>query len=200
MAAGQSIAPFPADVDRDAFGHWLSGFTDGEGCFYLGRRHDRKRIARGIITDSPFAHFCIGLRLDDMAILGRIQAFFGVGWLNSGPVYRGKSKPHAEFRVIRTKELIRVVIPHFERYPLRAKKARDFAVWKQAVELLHRVGAKSRHHPGKLGAVSRWTEEDRREFEALTLSLREGRQYMGESQPVSSATSGVAKSQMTMFT
>jgi hypothetical protein len=30
MVTRDPIEPFPADIDRDAFGHWLSGFTDGE--------------------------------------------------------------------------------------------------------------------------------------------------------------------------
>ena len=36
MAKTKSIIPsFPAEIDRDRFGDWLSGFVDGEGCFGL---------------------------------------------------------------------------------------------------------------------------------------------------------------------
>src|SRR6185295_12914380 len=30
------IPPFPPEINRVAFGNWLSGLTDGEGCFFLG--------------------------------------------------------------------------------------------------------------------------------------------------------------------
>ena len=57
-----SIPPFPADIDRNAFGHWFSGLTDGEGCFY----------AKTVGIHSPEVGYVLALRADDRpAILVR---------------------------------------------------------------------------------------------------------------------------------
>lgn len=61
-------------------------------------------------------------------LLDRIQSFFGVG-----KVYiRGNN---AVYRVTAIADLINVIIPHFNEYPLLSTKVVVFTLWVQAVEL-----------------------------------------------------------------
>lgn len=61
-------------------------------------------------------------------MLDRIQAYFGVG-----KVY--KSKNVCRYLVRATKEL-RVILEHFDKYPLITQKQADFNLFKQVVEML----------------------------------------------------------------
>src|SRR5215468_2549053 len=114
-----SILPFPADIDRDAFGHWLSGFVDGEGCSLLkvGTERGGRQLTRQI-------GFVINLRLDDVGILRQIQSYWKCGRIRQiVRAVRTKrnwdTKPTAMFTVADRKSLSGVVVPHFQRYPLR---------------------------------------------------------------------------------
>lgn len=178
----QTIDPFPTDIDRDAFGHWLSGFTDGEGCFILGLRQMRNGYWNARVK------FQIGLRSDDRAALELIQKFWqcgtirrmcaekqtGVSWVSNETVC---------FHIEGVEKLRDIVVPHFERYPLRAKKSRDFSIWKRGVELVARIkvqprrrGEFGRRHAG--GFQPKWTAENWEEFSSLVATLRETRQFL----------------------
>lgn len=104
-----------------AFGYWLAGFADGEGCFRVQVRGD------GSVNCS----FSIALRMDDLPILKEIHERVGYGRIYTGR-QMGASKPQAAYRVhdqAGALELVEI----FDRYPLRAKKRRDFIVWRHAV-------------------------------------------------------------------
>src|SRR5215467_3440298 len=135
MAGKHSIPPvypaFPDDIDPDAFGHWLSGFTDGEGCFYAGCDGRYRR-----------AFFTLALRLDDRPILELTRSFLACGSFHLREPRKPTHAPALIFAVRDIHSLWNKIVPHFERYPLRAKKANDFLIWKQAVIILHRMSLK----------------------------------------------------------
>ena len=96
MLRPQVIDPFPEDIDRDGFGHWLAGFTDGEGCFCLPYTRNRKR------TDAytPSARFTINLRADDAVILYTIQSYWRKGRVSVNPLIDKRNpNPHIVFHV-----------------------------------------------------------------------------------------------------
>jgi hypothetical protein len=159
VATSDPITPFPADIDRDYFGAWLSGFTDGEGCF---------RLYLNGLTRTPAAAFVIALRDDDKNVLALIRSFLSCGSVNIKKRIL-PSKPQATFRVDRIADLATLIVPHFERFPLVAKKAMDFGLWKQGVSLIYAVN----HRPIRL----RWTKEDRQQFYDIQDSLCEQRRY-----------------------
>lgn len=156
MIEHHSVMP---QAEREAFGHWLSGFTDGEGCFYLRLTHEGRGYVR----------FEIRLRRDDAPILEDIHRYLGVGHLCNtadGGFFQ------AAFRVHKLSDFVDVLVPHFDRFPLRAKKARDYAIWREAVILWQGIASRPRSKTEK-----RWTEADAAEFSRLTLALRAGRTY-----------------------
>lgn len=110
----------------DSFGYWLSGFIDGEGCFAI--------LQKGRFG-SYICSFHITLRRDDEAILRNI-----VDATQCGQVYRmsatpdaarPNAKPTSRWTVEKRAEVLSL-IRILDRYPLRAKKARDYAIWRES--------------------------------------------------------------------
>lgn len=168
MASGHHTIPaFPDDVDRDIFGHWLSGFVDGEGCFDLAvsRRWGAARLS-------------IGLRSDDGEILHQIRAFWRCGTIILDPRIGKPGHPKLSLQIGRTEHLAAIIVPHFDAYPLRAKKRRDFAIWKEAVGLLRRIMLrKRRRRPIGYGQLPKWTDAEHAEFRSLRDALKAIRHF-----------------------
>ena len=116
----------------DDFGHWLAGFTDGEGRF-LANIYLRKT---GPYYGERLLHtrYFINLRQDDRAILEQIRIVLGVGKIWVRRNVRPNQNPEVVYCIGPVTDLYHIVIPLFEKYPLRAKKAREFGVWKKIIE------------------------------------------------------------------
>ena len=111
----------------DAFGNWLAGFIDGEGCFSMFK-----------VKSAFCCEFNICLRDDDSEIIEEIAQRLGFG----KAIYRLPgattldAKSQVVFRVRKKAECLALV--HFlDRYPLRAKKLKDYIIWKNAVLLMN---------------------------------------------------------------
>lgn len=120
----------------DSFGHWLAGFTDGEGAFVICRVTTRKGKSAGSnVRTWPNCRFQIGLRVDDAAILTTIRDTLGFGSVYYKRL-TASSKPNtqasAQYVVQRIDDCLRIV-ELFTRYPLRAKKRAQFDAWAEAV-------------------------------------------------------------------
>jgi hypothetical protein len=96
-------------------GSWLAGFAAGEGTFYVSPQ------------GNPYFQIC--LRADDRAVLDALCAEFGG---NVRLRAARASKPSATWSVQTRADLPRLV-EYFDAHPLRAKKGRDYAVWREAV-------------------------------------------------------------------
>jgi hypothetical protein len=110
------------------WGMWFAGITDGEGSF---------SIAKGSPTGHYYqANYSLSLRVDDAQVLYDIQKHLQLGNLydKAGHTnFQGyTSHPGMTFMVSGLEECYRLV-QIFDRYPLRSKKALDFAIWKEFV-------------------------------------------------------------------
>lgn len=153
------------DIDRD-FGNWFAGFVDGEGCFILQVSHlkDGSRICG--------ARLSIGLRLDDLPILQEIETRLRCGHITYDKL-RGYFR--ASWIVTRVGDLKFIIIPLLERCPLRAKKRRDFLVWKEGVEIVFRAKNSKR---GRKPTQKSMNEEDWLQFNALETELKRVRKFI----------------------
>lgn len=126
------------DPRKDA---WFAGFADGEACFVIARRTDRPA---GVSV-----RFQLALRSDDLSVLEQLQAVFG-GTLRVVPHAHGK--PQAHWNVIAKRDLAELV-RYFDRFPLRAKKARDYAIWRRAVSIVCSSGSGDLELPALVDAL-----------------------------------------------
>jgi hypothetical protein len=112
-----------------AFGNWLAGFIDGEGCFTMS---DKTAIRKGAKYHYCTPIFTLCVRLDDAQIVREIHAALGVGKVYvSGKAY-GPTQPSIRLHIQGVGPCARLVEVLTE-FPLRAKKARDFEIWRMAV-------------------------------------------------------------------
>lgn len=166
----------PISVSREAFGSWLSGFVDGEGSFIL------RCITTAKKNPHPCAEFKIALRDDDSDILEAIKEFFGCGGLTRYSNARSavaNAKPVMVYSVTDRDSNAEVIVPHFEKYPLLAKKRADFAIWREAVLFLKAVKEDPMIRLGgqRGGFGRRWSEERLAAFNTYRQQLRDCRCY-----------------------
>lgn len=105
--------------------NYITGFTDGEGCFYIGLSPDKNYNSGYRVKLS----FQIGLHEKDLGLLKLIISYFGVGKISK------LASNSVLYRVTSIDEL-KVIIDHFDRYPLISYKYKDYLLFKQAFELV----------------------------------------------------------------
>jgi len=105
----------------------VTGFIDAEGCLSISIviHPDLKTGWRVKAT------FLIGLHKKDRMILELILKFFGVGGIKQ------QGKDSVQYRVTSVKDLMEVIIPHLEKFPLITQKSADFILFKQVVNLMY---------------------------------------------------------------
>lgn len=143
---------------------WVTGITDGEGCFSAGVSF---RVDTG--RNGPFPKvdvnpkFSLALRADDEGVVEALRDFFGCGAVyDKAPSpalvarggVRGGTKPQKLLLICKLDDLIERVVPHFETHPLQSKKHRDFETWKEILLYVreHLSGTKgwARRFPDKI--------------------------------------------------
>ena len=101
--------------------HFVTGFTDAEGCFSVSvQKTTKTKIGYRI---KPI--FEISLNQRDRDLLYQIKTFFG----NVGTIRDDKSGNSVKYAVENVKDLISVIIPFFTKYPLLTQKAADFKLF-----------------------------------------------------------------------
>jgi len=160
-----------------SFGAWLSGFSDGEACFHL------KALKR---KGQSTYHFCttfqILLRADDRGILEEIQKYLKCGTIRpyklKGSDHGGFSvNPKVVFSVDTLRDNVAHILPQFDRFPLRSKKARDYVLYRRAVLLRVDVTKRKREVHVRGQGARQWSLADEQKFLELKHTLEEGRRY-----------------------
>lgn len=126
--------------EEQLFYAWLCGFIDGEGSFGLYKTMNGKVYA---------ARMGITLRADDWRILQecRDRTDLGTITFRSRPGKTGNDRPQVNWYVLRATECAELICRLKAAGGLRAKKARDFALWEEAVTILRTQGG-STEGPG----------------------------------------------------
>lgn len=157
----RGLWPDPHEELDDGFGHWLAGFVAGEGSFLILRQVRMRK--QGLKGAGLVCTFRIALHVNDEPILREAQRRTGLGkvWVGHSP---SQTSPCAIW-VVQKKADCRKLAEIFQRYPLRAKKARDFDIWCRALDAWALV---------KGGRENDWST-----MEALRIELSEGRPRRG---------------------
>jgi hypothetical protein len=114
-------------VLHDVHPWFVTGFTDGEGSFVIRvRKNPKYRTGFGVEV-----YFSIGLHQKDLLVLEKIRSYFG----EIGSI-RKEGNNIVKFRVESLKEIVNVIIPHFEKYPLITQKLADYLLFRDVVNLM----------------------------------------------------------------
>jgi LAGLIDADG endonuclease len=115
LRAAQGLSAFDA--------HAFAGFLDAEGSFVV-RRNNRGRNWACAMT--------VAVRLDDGDVLHDLCRSTGLGHVSKTAARRG-SRPQACWTIASKRECAELA-RLLTRFPLRARKRRDFEIWSAAVE------------------------------------------------------------------
>lgn len=121
---------------------WIVGFVDGEGCFSIGfiRQPDRKeklRVRRGYKTGYQVTpEFAVVQGAKSLECLKQIKDYFGVGAIYINRRYDNHKEHLYRYCVRRREDLMKVIIPFFQRYCLKTSKRGDFDKFVQCVRLI----------------------------------------------------------------
>jgi len=107
--------------------NYISGYVDGEGCFSVSFSKRPKLLVGWEVKPS----FCVGQNYDRREVLDLMIEYF-----DCGHIRRDWSDRTLKYEVRKLDDLIRKVIPHFQRYPLLSAKQKDFL---QFAEICERV-------------------------------------------------------------
>ena len=107
---------------------YVTGLVEGEGSFVVSFSL-RRKLKVGIETRPSFS---ISQTEGNLELLKRLHAFFRCGGIRYS---RGDHTYKYEVRSI--DDLVRRVLPHFERYPLQGEKAQDFHKFARICRMVH---------------------------------------------------------------
>ena len=107
---------------------WVTGFVDGEGCFFVGiNPHPEMTAGFQVLPE-----FTVVQHERDIQLLHALKEFFGCG------VVRRNHGSRMAYRVRGLEHLKERVIPFFEQHPLKSKKRVDFAKFRRVLQLMDR--------------------------------------------------------------
>src|SRR5438132_12030903 len=105
---------------------WVTGFVDGEGCFYVGiNPHPEMTAGYQVLPE-----FTVVQHKRDVQILHALKAHFGCG------VVRTNHGDRMAYRVRSLEHLQECIVPFFFQHPLRTKKNVDFRKFATVLRLM----------------------------------------------------------------
>ncbi len=107
---------------------FVTGFCDGEAAFTFSKAKN----------GNPTPYFSVKLTASDGTLLNKLKNYFGVGKVyackpRAPTTNSGWTKAAVYYRVA-NKSGYKVIIKHFDTYPLQGKKAQQYDIWKRMVE------------------------------------------------------------------
>ena len=124
--------------------HWVVGFVDGEGCFFIGvNQHPEMTVGFQVLPE-----FTVVQHQRDVQLLYALKQFFGCG------VVRVNHGDRMAYRVRKLEHLKERIVPFFEQHPLHSKKWIDFLKFRKALMLMDRGEHLTPEGVGKIRSVA----------------------------------------------
>jgi len=115
-------------MDEKLHPWFITGIVEAEGSFCVSFSK-RRRLKLGIETRPSFS---ITLNRRNLELLKAIHRYFGCGGIRFSRTDRTY-----KYEVRSVKDLVKRIIPHFERYPLKGAKAEDFERFAKICKMVH---------------------------------------------------------------
>ena len=124
--------------------NWVTGFTDAEGSFLIDiRKRSKLRIGYGV---EPCFQIIANIR--DKELIENIKEFFqGVGNIKID------NKNRVYYIVKKLDDIINIIIPHFNQFPLLTNKKADFILFCQVIKILQIGGHKTKSGLDKILSI-----------------------------------------------
>ena len=107
---------------------WVTGFVDGEGCFYVGiNPHPEMSTGFQVLPE-----FTVVQHERDVQLLHALKAFFGCG------VVRTNHGDRSAYRVRSWQHLAGHIVPFFVKHRLLSRKRADFEKFRRVLRLMER--------------------------------------------------------------
>lgn len=104
--------------------NWVTGFVDGEGCFYVGiNPHPEMTAGFQVLPE-----FTVVQHERDAQVLHALKAYFGCG------VVRQNHGDRMAYRVRSLQHLSQRIVPFFVEHPLKSKKRVDFKKFRRVIQ------------------------------------------------------------------
>lgn len=113
---------------------YIVGLTDGEGCFYINVRPPDSKY-QGSKTGVE-THFYIKLREDDLPLLKQVKNFFKCGAVYYQKEKRNNHSPCYRFEINSQKDIQGVLIPFFDKHPLKSKKKKNYLIFRKIASII----------------------------------------------------------------
>lgn len=124
IPVARPIVQLPVNLDINR----LIGFTDGEGSFCVNITKGKTKI--GYVTQ---INFNLTQHIRDAALLKFIQGFLGCGH-----IYEIHKDSRVNFAITNLQDIIKILIPKLNQYPLQGIKRLNFEDFKLVVELIEK--------------------------------------------------------------
>lgn len=109
---------------------WLAGFIDGEGCFFIRLRQSSSyRLGYQVSL-----RFQITQHIRDKLLLLNI-----VDYLGCGRYSEVVKNVDGKFEVEGLKDIVNIIIPYLDKYPLQGIKHKDYLNFKEVANLMGKV-------------------------------------------------------------
>lgn len=108
--------------------YWLAGFTSGDGCFSVSVIK-----SKAILGETSWIRFILAQHSRDENLMRVIAAYLGCGKIN-------KDSKATYLVVQRLLDIIKNIIPLFDKHPLEGSKVNDYIDFKKVAEIMERKG------------------------------------------------------------
>lgn len=119
--------------------NYISGLTQADGSFFCSIKF-RANLS-GLKSFQFVPTFSITVDLDSISVLYSIKAYFNCGNINTS-----LSRHTAEFVVLSFADLVNIIIPHFDKYPLFFEKLHSYLLFKKIINILEEIKSKTRNY------------------------------------------------------
>ena len=120
--------------ERLRTGSWISGFTDGEGCFSVSIiKNSTTKYGKQI-----FPEFVVTQSAKSLPALEEIKNYFECGSIVLNKRYDNHNEHLYRYCVRSIKDLDEKIIPFFKIFPLRTYKKNDFEIFEKVVGMMIR--------------------------------------------------------------
>ena len=118
---------------------WVAGFTSGDGSFHLNIKKSNTNLGHRVSL-----RFSINLNIRDAEVLKGLVTYFKTLTLNTSikevkvqeDQHVSKSNNTVSLAITKISELMEVIVPFFEKYPVQGLKSLDFADFKKVAMMI----------------------------------------------------------------